>query len=207
MRITLVHPAGFNFVPGQPDFTVLANRMAPIGILTLAAWLEKNGHPTAVHDCLGPVAPTGLEANAAAILATKPELVGFSATSAAFLEAVDLGAMIKQRQPHVRIVVGGAHASAVGPALLDHFPEIDFLCVGEGEGTMLDLAEGKSPSLIPNLVFRDGGGHVVTNPRRARIADLDTLPFPAYEKLAGFPQGYHLPLFSYRQRWGATMIT
>ena len=39
MRVTLVHPAGFNFVPGQPDFSVLANRMVPIGILTLAAWL------------------------------------------------------------------------------------------------------------------------------------------------------------------------
>jgi len=207
MRITLVHPAGFNFVPGQPDLTVLANRMAPIGILTLAAWLEKHRHTTTVHDCLGPVAPAGVEANAAAILATSPELVGFSATSAAFLEAADLAAMIKQRQPHIRIVVGGAHVSAVGAALLDHFPEIDFLCVGEGEGTMLDLAEGKPPALIPNLIFRDGGGHVVTNPRRARIADLDTLPFPAYEKLAGFPQGYHLPLFSYRQRWGATMIT
>ena len=37
MRVTLVHPAGFNFVPGQPDFSVLANRMPPIGILSLAA--------------------------------------------------------------------------------------------------------------------------------------------------------------------------
>ena len=66
MRITLVHPAGFNFVPGQPDFSVLANRMMPIGILTLAAWLEKHGHPTAVHDCLGPCAP-GLETSGASI--------------------------------------------------------------------------------------------------------------------------------------------
>ena len=207
MRITLVHPAGFNFVPGQPDFTVLANRMAPIGILTLAAWLEKHGHPTAVHDCLGPVAPAGLEANAATILATKPELVGFSATSAGFLDAVDLAELIKHKQPHTQIVVGGAHASSIGAALLEHFPEIDYLCMGEGEGTMLDLAEGRAPAGIANLVYRDGGGQSVTNPRRSRILDLDTLPFPAYEKLADFPQGYHLPLFAYRQRWGATMIT
>ena len=61
MRITLVHPAGFNFVPGQPDFSVLANRMAPIGILQLAAWLERHGHPCAVHDCLGPCAPTSID--------------------------------------------------------------------------------------------------------------------------------------------------
>ncbi len=207
MRITLVHPAGFNFVPGQPDYTVLANRMAPIGILTLAAWLEKHGHRTAVHDCLGPVAPVGLEANVAAILATQPELVGFSATSAGFMEAVDLASHIKQKQPHIITVIGGAHGSSIGAPLLNHFPEIDYLCVGEGEGTLLDLAEGRAPAGIANLIYRDNAGQTVTNPRRNRIVDLDTLPFPAYEKLAGFPEGYHLPLFSYRQRWGATMIT
>jgi magnesium-protoporphyrin IX monomethyl ester (oxidative) cyclase len=207
MRITLVHPAGFNFIPGQPDLTVLANRMAPIGILTLAAWLEKHGHPTAVHDCLGPVAPTGIAANVAAILATKPELVGFSATTAGFMDAVDLAALIKHRQPHVQTVVGGSHASSIGAPLLDHFSDIDFLCIGEGEGTLLDLAEGRSPAGIANLAFRDSAGRSVANSRRARLADLDALPFPAYEKLAGFPEGYHLPLFASRQRWGATMIT
>ena len=60
MRITLVHPAGFNFVPGQPDFSVLANRMAPIGIMQLASWLEKFGHEVQLHDCLGPYAPPGI---------------------------------------------------------------------------------------------------------------------------------------------------
>ncbi len=206
MRVTLVHPAGFNFVPGQPDLSVLANRMAPIGILSLAAWLERHGHPTAVHDCLGPVAPAGLEANAAAILATRPELVGFSATTAGFLEAVDLAALLKARQPDLPVVVGNVHASALGAALLPPFPEIDYLCVGEGEGALLDLAEGRPPAGIANLVFRDGG-RIVANPRRPRLADLDDLPFPAFEKLAGFPRGYHLPLFAYRKRWGATMIT
>jgi radical SAM superfamily enzyme YgiQ (UPF0313 family) len=206
MRITLVHPAGFNFVPGQPDFTVLANRMAPIGILSLAAWLEQHGHPTAVHDCLGPGAPTGLEANAAHILATNPELVGFSATTSGFMDAVDLAVLLKIQRPQLPVVFGNVHASSLGAALLEHFPEIDCLCLGEGEGPILDLAEGRCPVDIPNLVFRDGH-RVVSNPRRPRLPDLDQLPFPAYEKLAGFPRGYHLPLFSYRKRWGATMIT
>ncbi|HZL45408.1 MAG TPA: radical SAM protein [Opitutaceae bacterium] len=206
MRVTLVHPAGFNFVPGQPDFSVLANRMAPIGILSLAAWLEQHGHPTVVHDCLGPCAPAGIDANAAIILGTNPELVGFSATTSGFMDAVDLIVLLKARRPQLRIVVGNVHASSLGAALLEHFPEIDCLCVGEGEGPLLDLAEGRRPADIPNLVFRDGD-RVVSNPRRPRLPDLDRLPFPAYEKLAGFPKGYHLPLFSSRKRSGATMIT
>ena len=76
MRITLVHPAGFNFVPGQPDFSVLANRMPPIGIMQLASWLEKFGHEVQLHDCLGPYAPPGIETNAEIILDTQPEMVG-----------------------------------------------------------------------------------------------------------------------------------
>jgi anaerobic magnesium-protoporphyrin IX monomethyl ester cyclase len=206
MRVTLAHPAGFNFVPGQPDFSVLANRMAPLGILSLASWLEKHGHPIAVHDCLGPRAPRGVAANAERILATDPDLIGFSATTCGFLEAADMAAYVKEKRPEVRILVGNVHASSIGAPLLDAFPEIDYLCMGEGEGALLELAEGWAPGDIANLVFRDGD-QVRTNPRRSRIRDLDALPFPAYEKLAGFPREYHLPLFSYAKRWGATMIT
>jgi magnesium-protoporphyrin IX monomethyl ester (oxidative) cyclase len=207
MRITLVHPAGFNFVPGQPDFAVLANRMAPIGIMQLASWLEKHGHPTALHDCLGPHAPRGIEANAQRVLDTKPELVGFSATTSAFMDAVEMAALIKERAPHVTVVVGNVHVSSLGTPILDHFPEIDYLVIGEGEGALLELAEGKRPAEIANLCWRDGSGRGIANPRRHRILELDELPFPAYEKLAGFPRDYHLPLFTYEKRYGATMIT
>lgn len=207
MRVTLVHPAGFNFVPGQPDFSVLANRMPPIGIMQLASWLDKHGHSTALHDCLGPYAPSSIEANAERVLATRPELVGVSATTSSFMEGVDLAAYLKAKQPGIKIVFGAVHASSIGGALLEHFPEIDYLCIGEGEGCLLDLADGKPPASIDNLVFRDAVGRIVANPRRQRILDLDELPFPAYEKLVGFPQAYHLPLFAYRKRHGATMVT
>ena len=206
MKITFVHPAGFNFVPGQPDFSVLANRMAPIGILSLSAWLEQHGHECAVHDCLGPYAPRSLAENVEQILATKPEMVGFSTTTSAFMDAVEMINLIKARQPEMKVICGGAHISAVGPTLLQHFPEIDYLCIGEGEGAMLDLAEGKPLHEVDNLVYRDGE-RIVANPRRSRIKELDELPFPAYDKLAGFPHDYHLPIFSHIKRWGATMIT
>lgn len=209
MRITLVHPAGFNFVPGQPDFSVLANRMVPIGVLQLAAWLEQHGHHTAVHDCLGPHSPADLDGNVAQILATDPQLVGFSSTTSGFMDAVELARRIKAQAPHVSIICGNVHVSSIGAPILEHFPEIDYLCIGEGEGALLDLADGKPLAEIANLVFRDPeqAGRIVANPRRNRITNLDELPFPAYEKLAGFPQGYYLPLFCYERRWGATMVT
>lgn len=207
MRVTLVHPAGFNFVPGQPDFSVLANRMPPIGIMQLASWLEKFGHQVCLHDCLGPYAPAGIAANGDQVLATEPEMVGFSATTSGFMDAVDMALYIRERRPDIRIVFGNAHVSSLGAPILEHFPEIDYLVIGEGEGALLDLADGKPLAEIHNLIYRDAAGRIRANPRRDRILDLDELPFPAYEKLAGFPHAYHLPLFAYEQRHGATMIT
>ncbi len=207
MRVTLVHPAGFNFVPGQPDFSVLANRMPPIGIMQLASWLEKFGHDVQLHDCLGPYAPPGIAANVEIILATEPELVGFSATTSGFMDAVDMALAIKTRRPDIRIVFGNVHVSSLGAPILEHFPEIDWLVMGVGDGGVLDLADGKPLNEIGNLIWRDDAGRIVVNPRRDRILDLDELPFPAYEKLAGFPHAYHLPLFAYEKRHGATMIT
>ena len=207
MRVTLVHPAGFNFVPGQPDFSVLANRMPPIGIMQLASWLEKFGHQVALHDCLGPYAPPGIAANAEIVLASDPEMVGFSATTSGFMDAVDMALYIREKRPDIRIVFGNVHVSSLGAPILEHFPEIDYLVIGEGEGALLDLADGKPLADIGNLIWRDPAGRIVVNPRRDRILDLDELPFPAYEKLAGFPHAYHLPLFAYEKRYGATMIT
>jgi anaerobic magnesium-protoporphyrin IX monomethyl ester cyclase len=206
MRVALVHPAGYNFCPGQPDLTLFANRMAPIGILTLASWLDKHGHETMLIDCLGPRPPKNAEETAQKVLDWKPDMVGFSTTTSAFLDGYDIACLIKKKRPEIKIIFGAVHPSSIGGQLLEHFPQIDYLCVGEGEGALEDLADGKPLATISNLVWRDGD-RVVTNERRARINDLDELPFPAWNKLDGFASGYHLPLFSYIKRYGTNMIT
>jgi radical SAM superfamily enzyme YgiQ (UPF0313 family) len=113
---------------------------------------------------------------------------------------------IKRTRPSVKNVFGGVHVSGVQAPLLERFPEIDYLAVGEGEVTLLELAAGESPSRIEGLVWRDGQ-EVVTNPPRQRIRDLDSLPLPAYEKLQGFPRGYRLPPFSYIHTPGTAIAT
>jgi anaerobic magnesium-protoporphyrin IX monomethyl ester cyclase len=206
MRIVLVHPAGSNWVPGRKDITATANRMAPLGLLFMAAYLERAGHTVTVLDCLGPDAATGTEANVKRILHHAPDMVGFSTTTSGFLDAYDIASRLKALSPQTPIVFGGVHVSALGAILLNHFPNIDYLCFGEGERTLADLASGTPAKEIPGLVWKDTD-QPITNPPREPIADLDTLPFPAYEKLTGFPKRYHLPLFSYIQAPGATLVT
>ena len=206
MRIVLVHPTGSNWVPGKKDVTAVANRMAPLGLLSIAAYLEQEGHAVSVVDCLGPGGTKNNDAHAQRILQGNPHMVGFSATTSGFLDGYDLAVRIKARRPHVKTVFGGVHISALGATLLDGYEAIDYLCMGEGEATLAELASGKNPAHVNGLAWRDQG-QGVSNPPRPQMPDLDDLPFPAYEKLRGFPKGYNLPLFSYIRTPGATMVT
>lgn len=206
MRIILIHPAGSNWIKGKRDLAAVANRMAPIGLLSIASFLEKRGHEVLVHDCLGPGAVPGVEQNASAIASLNPDMIGISATTSGFLDGYHLASMIKKRRPGVSVVFGGVHISAMGGVLLEQYPDIDYLCLGEGEMTLAELADGADLNGVAGLAWRDGAGVRINQPRN-HIPDLDSLPFPAYEKLAGFPRGYNLPLFSYIKSPGATMIT
>ncbi len=206
MRIVLVHPTGSNWIPGKKDIAAIANRMAPLGLLSIAAYLEREGHEVFLHDCLGPKAPVSNDIHVDRIIGYKPDLVGFSATTSGFIDGHDLARRIKDRNGKIVAVFGGVHVSAVGGPLLEHFESVDFLCMGEGEATLAELASGAPPEKIDGLIWRDGEKAVVNSPRR-HIPNLDDLPFPAYEKLVGFPKGYNLPLFSYVHSPGATMVT
>ena len=206
MRVVLVHPKGSNWVPGRKDITATANRMAPLGLLSIAAWLDQEGNEVFVHDCLGPHALKNNAAHAETILGYHPDLVGFSATTSGFLDGYDLAKLIKTACPEIQTVFGGVHVSSMGKVLLNDFKHIDFLCRGEGEVTLADLASGMEHRLIEGLIWRNGA-QTVTNPTRPVITDLDTLPFPSYDKLNGFPKGYNLPLFSFILGPGATMVT
>ena len=205
-RIVLVHPRGSNWFPGARDVTDIANRMVPQGILSIAAYLLRQGHDVFVYDCLGPGAPLVLKEQVRDILRFGPQIVGFSTTTSSFPDAAALACEIKQHAPETMTVAGGVHVSALEEKLLADYPEFDFFCSGEGEITLAELAAGLPPESIPGLVRRQDSQAVVNPPRR-QMADLDSLPFPAYDRLKGFPEHYRLPLFSYVNTPGATMIT
>jgi anaerobic magnesium-protoporphyrin IX monomethyl ester cyclase len=104
------------------------------------------------------------------------------------------------------IVVGGVHVSALRGAILERFPAIDVLVTGEGEKAIAELASGTQPEHIQGLVYREGGG-IRDNGLRTDLVELDTLPFPAYHKLDGFPKRFEAALFNYPKAPTATIIS
>ena len=89
---------------------------------------------------------------------------------------------IRTSKGEAKLLVGGPHASALPVRTMEEIPEIDLLCVGEGEATIVDLVHrlsAKGPlSDIPGLVWRLGH-RIVRNSDRPFLKDLDALPKPA----------------------------
>ena len=109
----------------------------------------------------------------------KPDLVAFAVPTNIYPFAREFA---KRLKPAVRVpfIFGGLHPSAL-PEVVLRDPEVDFVCRGEGEETIVELADalaaGRPVDGIRNLCWREGGG-VRVNPLRPLIADLDSLPFP-----------------------------
>ena len=195
-HILLVHPLGYRAEAAGSDISRLANIMPPLGLASIAAYLEREGIEVRIVDCFAH--PDDQRVIVDSLRALRPAFIGFSCTTSSFLDGVRLAGLARAELPGIRTVFGGPHVSALREQVLRDYPEVDFAVVGEGEETLLELirsgAEGAET--IPGLVCRVAGEPVFTGYRPQGI-DLDSLPFPAYEKLAGYPEAYRLPIFNY----------
>jgi anaerobic magnesium-protoporphyrin IX monomethyl ester cyclase len=207
MHIVLFYPRGKRHNPDSKDIGHLAACLPPLGLLSIAAVLKKAGHSVRLFDAaLDTQIPN--EVWAKNIINEKPGFVGFSANTPAFNDAYDVCRRIKAARPSIKTVFGGVHVSWGRKRILDQFDAIDYVIAGEGEQSFLQLVNGNSPAAIPGLFSREiNSSDSSPLQTRADLADLDTLPFPAYELLPGFPRRYYLPLFGYRTSPGTHIIS
>ncbi len=118
------------------------------------------------------------------VIASRPDVVGFSVFSINYPWGRVRARRIKRRAPELPIVFGGIHPTLC-PEVVAAEPAIDYVVVGEGEGALLDLVEalgaGQSPRAIANVWGQDASGERWSNPVRPYVRDLDTLPLPDKE--------------------------
>ncbi len=195
-KILLVHPLGYAAASASRDISRIANIMPPIGLAGLSSYLEKEGIESAIIDCYA--RPDSDRLIRDFLIEEKPAGIGLSCTTSSFLDGIRIARMAKTVLPGLKVVFGGPHVSALKEKALAPFPEIDLAVVGEGEQTLAELLLGgyqPSPA-IKGIAFRENGGSIHFSGTRAGVS-LDALPFPAYEKLPGYPQAYLLPIFNY----------
>jgi magnesium-protoporphyrin IX monomethyl ester (oxidative) cyclase len=176
----------------------------PLGLAYLAAVARKEGYkvncldaliegyekgPRCVDDGTRRLFHYGLTLNEISriIEKTKPEIISLSCSfTIVWGNTVALSKTIKELDPDIKVVIGGAHPSAVPLGCLAD--TVDFVIIGEGEKTFLELINHlnhNSPSdltSIRGIAFSQKGQPIITPPR-APITNLDELPFPARELL------------------------
>ena len=135
MKIVLLHPYGSNWLSGMKDISTVFNLMPPLGMMSMAAVLERVGIDVEIIDCYA--TPMPLADLVEEIVRRAPDCLGVSTTTSSFNEGYRVAAAVKEKAPQIFTLFGGAHACTIGAPLLDSFPAIDCLAIGEGENTML----------------------------------------------------------------------
>lgn len=106
-----------------------------------------------------------------------PDIVGVSALTLGRHRALEILQYAKNKHGMFTIA-GGAHANVMYEQVLRNYPWVDSCCVGGGEWTILELAQGKQFSAIPNFAWREGTNVYHTT---ARIEDNIDYPFPRWD--------------------------
>ena len=189
MRVTLIYP--------RFKYSNMGGLFVPLGILYIASVLRKDGHKVALVDMT-------FQNNFDAIKNIVPDtdILGISATTPLASKAYQVLKLVKEMNPRLPCVLGGAHATVFPREALEY--GFDVVVIGEGEVTITDLVsafeKGTSLDEVDGIALRKGDQIKFTKPR-APINDLDELPFPAWDLINWehyFKGGTPLPIIASR---------
>ena len=185
LRVLLINP-NFRRMIGKSER--ISTILPPLGIAYIAAVLKKELKESTDVKILD-INALNLSMGQAIehIKDFNPDIIGLTAATPTINKCFVIAEAVKKILSDSKIVIGGPHPTALpDESIKKDF--IDFVAVGEGEMTMLELAKelmkkGKKDfRKIKGLVFKDKN-RIIKNVPRERIKDLDALPFPAFELL------------------------
>ena len=108
-----------------------------------------------------------------------PDLIAMSATESTYLRGISLLRHLRTvKNQRVLTIVGGVFAT-FAPDKVIRAPEVDIICVGEGDNALPELCEKMSRdedfTRLPNLWVKTRDGSVVKNPP-GKAVNIDLLP-------------------------------
>jgi anaerobic magnesium-protoporphyrin IX monomethyl ester cyclase len=153
---------------------------APLGILYISAYLKERGIDNNIFDT------TFSSKNEFRnfLVEEKPDYIAIYVNLMTKINVLDIIKYIKSTDSikNAKIILGGPEVRYNANDLLKH--GADFVVIGEGEATMLELIttieskNGYDLKNINGIGFKDEKGKIIFNAERSLISDIDTLPFP-----------------------------
>lgn len=152
----------------------------PMGLAYLANSLEREGFPVEILDAqvLGLTQINVVDY----VKQSHADVVGITFLTPMFNAVRELTNSIKNACPRIKIIVGGAHPTALPEKTLEECPSIDYVCIGEGESVILNFLKyvtgNKKEAEITSLAYRYNS-QIIKNPAVDFIKNIDSLPKPA----------------------------
>ncbi len=176
MKILLIYPYPIE----ERRFYQEDIQAPPIGIYWVASVLIENGYDVEIVNWYERKDKAYIEKF---LNKKSPDIIGFSVLNANRISAVEISKIAKGLDPKVKTVFGGPGATFLYEHLLNNFDCIDYIILGEGELTFLELVKAiesnrKDLSYIKGIAYKDKKDIVKTK-ERSFISDLDALPIPA----------------------------
>ncbi|HPQ41010.1 MAG TPA: cobalamin B12-binding domain-containing protein, partial [bacterium] len=113
--------------------------MPPLGIGYVAAMLERSPHDVEILDAH--VEHMTDRDIVRALQAYQPDIAGVTFTTENRFEAFRTAELIRRTLPGCHITAGGPHVSLAGEDTLEGIAAFDSVVIGEGEQTMVNLAD------------------------------------------------------------------
>jgi radical SAM superfamily enzyme YgiQ (UPF0313 family) len=157
----------------------------PLGVTTMGAVLKKAGHQVEYFDIHREESRWTTEP----VVEFNPDIVGYSVSTGLHGRYLRYNRMLREELPDFFSIWGGPHPSFF-PSFVNQ-ESVDAVCVGEGEGPILELAEalerGTDPAQVAGLHIKRPDGTVAVNPPRPYEQSLDNIPFPDHSFITKFP--------------------
>jgi len=181
----------------------------PFGLCYLAAVTRQRGLNTSIVDAQA--LNLDVPETVTAILSAAPDYVGITITTQLIVSATTIAREIKQRNPDIKVIVGGAHVTALPKeTLLDNL-HFDFGVIGEGEQTLIELLdaleEAKELKSVSGLVAREPANGTFLTGKRPMIRNLDELPYPAFDLLPNMVKYYRVTTQTVNRLPALSLIT
>jgi len=168
------------FLLVNPYYPISEGPSPPLGIAFLGAALKRAGVEVKVLDLVVyPYSKTILES---VLNKFNPHFVGSTAVTMSFDNAIKVISDVKSINSEIYTVMGGPHVTFCARETMEAFPELDFVVLGEGEETIVDLVtmseNGRKWDKIKGIAYRDGSSLHCTDVKKTSI-DVNSLPLPA----------------------------
>ncbi len=175
-RCLLINPS-YKAAYGSAKASLIDPIFPTVGLLTLAAMLEKHGHEVQILDMS--YQQYDYRTVEKKIQEFQPDVIGVTVTTPLMNQIRDISTFVKTQYPHIMMVAGGPHVSALPIESLEE-SMLDVVVVGEGDLTLPDILNGTEFTDVLGIFYRDEDGRIHGNPARPYIENLDDLPMPAW---------------------------